>query len=51
MSDDISGLIGRIQKLDDLGLSLLLSIVANEHCMVEVPDDGLGTAEERIRLV
>jgi hypothetical protein len=51
MAIDTGGTIDKVQHLDDLELALLLSIVANEHCLVEAIPEDLDATEQRIKQV
>ena len=46
-----SGLIKRIQELTDLELALLLSLVAEEHCIIQSEEEFIDPLEEELHLV
>lgn len=45
------GLIERIQNLTDLELALLLSLVADEHCLIHSEEEFIDPLEEELQLV
>ena len=45
------GLIERIQELTDLELALLVSLVAGQHCLIEVEEEALQPLQQEIQLV
>ena len=46
-----SGLVERVQKLTDLELAMLLSLVAGQHCIITAEQDDLDPLEQELHLV
>jgi hypothetical protein len=46
-----SSLIAKIQQLTDLELALLVSLVAGQHCLIEVEHEALNQLQQEIQLV
>ncbi|KAL8683880.1 MAG: hypothetical protein Q9186_000223 [Xanthomendoza sp. 1 TL-2023] len=45
------GLVQRVEELGDLELALLLSFIANEHCLIETEEGALDSLEQELQLV
>ena len=48
---DPSELVGRIGELTDLELAILLSLVADQHCLIETEHEALESTGEELQLV
>lgn len=46
-----SSLIERIQELTDLELALLLSLVADEHCVIRSEEESIDLLDQELQLV
>lgn len=44
-------LVHRVEELTDLELALLLSFVANEHCLIRTEEEALDSLQHEIQLV
>ena len=44
-------LVNRVEELTDLELALLLSFVANEHCLIRTEEEALDSLQHEIQLV
>ncbi|KAL8768886.1 MAG: hypothetical protein Q9209_004940 [Squamulea sp. 1 TL-2023] len=44
-------LVQRVEELGDLELALLLSFVANEHCLIQTEIEGLDSLQQELQLV
>lgn len=53
MSDTMntSGLVERVQELTDLELAILLSLMADKHCIITAEPDDLDLLEQELHLV
>ena len=53
MSDTVepSGLVQRVQELTDLELAMLLSFIADQHCIITAEQDDLEPLEQELCLV
>ncbi|KAL8809897.1 MAG: hypothetical protein Q9223_007857, partial [Gallowayella weberi] len=45
------GLVQRVEELGDLELALLLSFIANEHCLIETEDGALDPLQQELQLI
>ena len=46
-----SGLLERVQELTDLELAMLLSLVADQHCIITAEPEDEGLLEQELQLV
>lgn len=46
-----SGLVERVQELTDLELAMLLSLVADQHCIITAEPDDLDPLQQELHLV
>lgn len=44
-------LVHRVEEFTDLELALLLSFVANEHCLIRTQEEALRSLQHEIQLV
>jgi len=51
MEDETSRLVNKIQELGDIELAALLSLIAQEHCIIEADDDDLDNVAQELGLV
>lgn len=45
------GLIDRVQELTDVELALLLSLIAQEHCLIQTEEEALSSLQQEVKLV
>ncbi|MCJ1402297.1 hypothetical protein MMC11_005517 [Xylographa trunciseda] len=45
------GIFSNVQDLTDVELALLLSLVANQHCIIETKEEALDALEEEIQMI
>ena len=48
---EVSELVERVQELTDIELAILLSLVADQHCIIQTEREALGSLEQEIQLV
>ena len=48
---DTNRLLEKAQGLADVELAMLLSLVANQHCIIETEEESLEPLEQEIQLV
>ena len=46
-----SRLLERVEELTDVELAMLLSLVANQHCIIKTDCDALDSLAEEVQLV
>lgn len=46
-----AGLLNKVEGLSDLELALLLSLVANEHCLIQTEQEPLESLGQELELV
>ncbi|MCJ1310087.1 hypothetical protein MMC25_003748 [Agyrium rufum] len=51
MSKALQALVSRAQDLTDIELAILLSLIANEHCILETHIDALETLADELQLI
>lgn len=44
-------MVEKVQELSDVELAVLLSLMANQHCMIQTEDEALPSLESELRLV
>lgn len=50
-NSDTSYMAEKVKELTDIELAILLSLLANQHCMIQTEDDALHSLENELRLV
>ena len=48
---DSSKLVERVQELTDVELAILLSLIADQHCIIKTEEASSASLEEEIQLV